>query len=163
MEELAGGKGSAAVCIPLNPPLEEALLMREALLAKRAAAKAKKDSKKAGKDAVSIEADAVQLAADAVVIAARATGSGEKKRSADISVAAVGTLPVQQVHSSNFVMLAFPVRHICLACTFPCACCAAWHQCGTYEQTMLYQSCSNVLCKAQDILRQHSLDLPASS
>lgn len=97
VEELAGSKGSAAVFIPLNPPLEEALLMREALLAKRAAAKAKKDSKKASRAAVVVEADASQPAADAVVITAHANGSGDKRRAADISVAAAGAVPAQQV------------------------------------------------------------------
>ncbi|KAK9813469.1 hypothetical protein WJX73_000679 [Symbiochloris irregularis] len=103
VEELAGGKGSAAASIPLNPPIEDALLMREALLAKRAAAKAKKDNKKAHKVSVSAAApDAAQPAAETVVITAHANGAGEKRRSADISVAAVAAFPTQQVKAKKF-------------------------------------------------------------
>ena len=103
MEELAGGTGTLAEPIPLNPPQEEALLMREQLMTKRAAAKAKKEGKRASKALAAVaspavasalaaveEAGQVPLAGPAVAAHMRRLGTVElgqsQKRSADASL-----------------------------------------------------------------------------
>ena len=102
--ELAGGEGATLQDpIPVNPPTDEALLMRQQLMARRAAAKAKKDGKKASKalaaavpGAVASALAAVQagggasasLAASLAGAPAAAKSVQPQKRNADVAVAA---------------------------------------------------------------------------
>lgn len=65
VQELAGSD-ALADSIPVNPPTEEFLLLREKLMARRAALKAKKDSKKASKALAAAVPEAVAGALAAV-------------------------------------------------------------------------------------------------
>lgn len=121
VEELSGSKGALLDAIPLNPPIEDALIMRQQLMTKRAAAKAKKASKQASKALAAAVPEAVASAMAAVEhgsgAAAARTAVPEPAHAQKRSAAAMAE---PQLHADQVGLLSCQPQHG-QAAVWPCS------------------------------------------